>query len=106
MYRIFAQRISLDRGDSFTTTITIMKDDEVYEPASGDTVTFIMKKEYTDETPAIQKTLSNSDLVLSLDPTDTATLEPGEYHYGIKITYADGSVDTFIKNIFEVLPNV
>lgn len=106
MYRIFAQRISLDRGDSFTTTVTIMKDDEVYEPAQGDTVTFTMKKEYTDDTPAIQKTLSNSDLVLSLDPTDTATLEPGEYHYGIKITYADGSVDTFIKNIFEVLPNV
>lgn len=101
---IIGNVITLTRGDSFSAKVTIIKDDEEYTPVEGDSVRFALKRqkmnacgtEYADQNPLINKTIPNDTLILSLSPGDTKSLGFGTYEYDIEITFADGSVDTFI----------
>lgn len=96
--------IKLTRGDSMTLQVALYRDGELYEPDPLDVISFTVRKEYTDETAAIAKNLVAGEL--SLAPADTASLDIGVYHYDMKITFADGSVDTFLaEKTFEVGPN-
>lgn len=103
--RIDGNAIYLTRGDTFIAQIEITQGDEPYTPAEGDVIIFAVKNStmtlghgnYTDATPIISKTIPNTDLILQLDPADTAELDFGNYVYDVSITFADsGVVDTFI----------
>lgn len=106
MYNIYGTKIHLTRGDTLIANLEIKRDDETYIPAVGDVIRFAMKKDYKDEEPLIIKTIDNNEMVLRLDSSDTKSLEFGEYVYDIQITMEDGTVDTFISDIFIVEPEV
>lgn len=114
-YKIKGTTIILTRGDTLYVKVNIMKDGEPYAPETGDTVRFALKHktmtadggEYTDAEPILTKVIPNDTMVLQIDPNDTKTLHFGDYAYDIQITFADGSVDTFITaSTFRLTPEV
>ena len=94
----------MTRGDTLAVQVGIMQGSEPYTPQEGDSVRFALKSpkmngkrtEYSDPEPLLQKNIPTDTLLLTLDPEDTKPLGFGSYVYDIQLTYADGSVDTFI----------
>ena len=115
MYEINGTTIRLTRGDTFICTVSLTKDGTAYTPVEGDSIRFAMKRNvlnvmktaYIDTEPLIQKTIPINTMILQIDPADTASLPFGEYVYDMEITFANGSVDTFITQAkFVILPEV
>ena len=101
---ILDTKITLTRGDTFKTVITIKNHDgEEYQPQEGDVVRFAMKKKYKDEKPLLVKILDNEDLLLELTPEDTKSFNYGDYVYDIEITLSNGEVYTFIDRATLIL---
>lgn len=103
MYTVSGNQISLTRGDSFYSRVTMKRGDMTYVPQTGDTIRFALKSaqmndkgEYKDTDPLILKTIPNDTLMLHLAPADTKQLPFGQYVYDVEITFANGDVDTFI----------
>ena len=96
--------ITLTRGDTLRVKIDIFKDDEPYYPVEGDMVRFALKNtnktpdgtEYVDQEPLITKNIPIDTMILELEPEDTKSLGFKTYVYDLEITFADGTVDTFI----------
>lgn len=89
--------ITLLRGDTFSATLTIQDDQgEIYTPEEGDAILFAMKKNLTDETVTLEKSIPIDTLKLSLASSDTKTLDVGDYVYCIKLTKTSGDVCTVI----------
>ena len=102
-FSITGKKITLTRGDSLIGQVDITIEDEIqqtsepYTPEAGDRVRFALKHDYTDETPLLIKEIPTDTMTLELEPADTKGLPFGDYVYDVKITFADGRVDTFIK---------
>ena len=114
-YSINGNTITLTRGDTLRVLIEIEVDGEVYTPQNGDSVRFALKhktmnsdsSEFTDEEPLILKDIPIDTMILQLDPSDTKNLGFGKYVYDVQITFADGTVCTFItKAPFKVTEEV
>lgn len=107
-HSISGNKITLTRGDTLRLNVEIMKDGEAYKPVAGDSVRFALKRkdmvrsdgysEFADETPLILKEVPIDTMILTIEPSDTKDLGFGKYAYDIEITFADGTVDTFIAN--------
>lgn len=107
--------IRMTRGDTLRVLVTMKRDNEDYTPVAGDEVRFALKrpkmtsgnKEYVDQDPLILKDIPIADMILELEPEDTKPFSFGEYVYDIQITFADGTVDTFITSTpFVLTPEV
>ena len=114
-YSVKNNAITLTRGDTFIAQIALSLNGEPYTPIEGDEIRFAVKhktmtptrSDYSDEEPLILVTIPNDTLILRLDPSDTKDLDFGDYVYDIQITFADGSVDTFITpTSFKLTPEV
>lgn len=105
MQNVVGTTIYLTRGDTFRARIGMKQrgSDEEYEPDTGDVIRFVVKRNYSDAEPVIEKTLDNSTQILTLAPTDTKTLDCGSYLYDCELTKANGDVDTFIAGASLVL---
>ena len=111
-------KISLTRGDTLPLEVGIQIDEAVYTPQEGDTVRFAVKHatyikdrqgytEFKDETPIILKNIPIDTMTFQIDPADTKDLGFGDYKYDCEITFADGTVATFIKDEdFVITPEV
>ena len=91
-----SNNILITRGD--TATIDISIKDEVgheYSLQTGDKLLFSVKKLPIASNPVIEKTLSNKQLILSSDDTDSLSF--GTYKYDITLITASGDVCTFIN---------
>lgn len=90
-------KLKLNRGTTYIRTITYLKDG-VVTPVTGMTVYFTVKDvEYdsnaADEGAIIAKTMEglSGDLAaegkfeIVISPHETALVEPGDYHYDVKI---------------------
>lgn len=115
MTNVTGTTITMTRGDTLRVQIAITRDDEPYVPVSGDAVNFYLKHAamngkrtaYKDENPLVSKTVPIETMILELLPTDTKTLDFGEYVYDLQITFENGTVDTFINNAsLEIVPEV
>lgn len=109
MYKINGNSITLTRGDSFYTTVTMKNKEtgESYTPQEGDVIRFGLKQNIKDTSCLIEKTIPNDTLMLHLEPGDTANLPFGKYVYDMELTFANGDVDTFINNeSFVLAPEV
>lgn len=114
-YQVKGNTIILTRGDTLLLKVDILKDGEAYTPEDGDVVRFALKHKsmtsdkgnYTDNEPIFTKTIPNDTLVLQINPNDTKELSFADYVYDIQITFADGTVDTFITaSTFRLTPEV
>ena len=115
MYKVTGTTIEMVRGDSVIIKVSMKMSGEDYVPIEGDSLRFAMKHrtlnstrtEYTDSEPLLIKPISIEDCMLRLNPEDTKDIGFGTYVYDIEITFADGFVDTFIKNAkIKLLPEV
>ena len=91
MYKVTDNNIFITRGDSAEFTLSITG----YTPASGDVLTFTVKKNCNDAQALIQKTIDTSDMKIAITHDDTAGLEFGDYWYDVQLKTAD-SYDTVI----------
>ncbi len=91
--------IIITRGDSANLTIEMLYDDngQPYQVQPNDVIRFAVKQFVTDRTVLIQKDIPH-DLVLILDPEDTANLDFGIYHYDIILVKEGGYSETFIED--------
>lgn len=113
MYKIDKTRIALVRGDSLILNIDIKVGEDFYEPQTEDTIKFFLrnaelknnKTEYVEREPLLEKIIPNETLILKLDQADTFDLSFGRYNYGIKLITEDDLVDTFICDIFDIVPD-
>ena len=97
MVSVNGTTIEMTRGDSLTVQIGINNADGTpYVPSQGDVVRFALKKDYSDKSPLIIKTVDVGDLLLKLLPSDTKQLPYGDYVYDVELTQEDGTVDTFV----------
>lgn len=107
-------KITMTRGDTLRVKVGIIVDGEAYTPQEYDVVRFALKHsklnaaqtEYTDAEPLVLKEIPNETLVLELEPSDTKSLGFGKYDYDIQITFADGTVDTFISDALKLTKEV
>lgn len=115
MTSVTGTTITMTRGDTLRVQIGIQQGGQAYVPVEGDAVNFYLKHAdmngkrtaYKDTEPLVTKTVPIGTLVLELKPTDTKTLDFGSYVYDLQITFADGTVDTFINNAtLEIVPEV
>lgn len=104
MFSIEGNTIHITRGDTGQFDIELLNSDgTVYEPQTGDVVTFTVKKGTDEEEILIQKT----GLSIEIEPVDTENLRYGIYKYDIQVTFADGRVCTVITpNDFKVKDEV
>lgn len=103
-YTVNGNAIYLTRGDSFSAEIKLYQGDEEYTPEEGDVIRFAAKHpgmtagngDYLDAQPVLLKEIDHETMTLEIAPEDTKSLSFGEYVYDLEITFADGTVDTFI----------
>jgi len=73
---------------------------KVYTPfVTGETLTFTVKANITDEIPLIEKQVTiftDGDAVITLLPSDTIDLE-GVYYYDVWITQLDGKTFPYVE---------
>lgn len=92
--------IYMTRGDSETITVSLTDTDNV--PilfATGDTVYFTIKTDANTTTKVLQKSITSfidGKAVVSILPSDTASLSYGSYLYDIQWSRADGFKRTLI----------
>lgn len=92
--------LSITRGTTYSIGIQYQKDG-TNETLVGATVRFTMKDEEwdtdSDDTNAeVTKNVtdgnSDGEATITLDPSDTADIEPGKYYYDIKVEEAGGEI--------------
>lgn len=93
MLKISNQNITLTRGDTARIKLGITRGGETYD-FSADTVVFSVKKSTTAPEYVFQKTVQ--DGVVTILPTDTASLLYGTYVYDVQLTTEGGDVCTVI----------
>lgn len=111
---VIGNKITMTRGDTLRALVGITIDGEPYTPASADAVRFALKHstlnasqtEYKDVDPLVLKTIPTETMILELVPGDTKGLGFGRYDYDIQITFADGTVDTFISDTLSLTKEV
>ena len=115
MVSIDGTNITMTSGDTLVADVSMTRSGTEYEPVEGDVIRFAVKNttmvgggaDYKDVEPIIEKVIPNDTLKLVLNPNDTKPLKFGEYVYDVSITFADGSVDTFITtSSFVLTPEV
>lgn len=100
MLKVSGTTITVTKGDTVRIFVVPTINGEPYAIDANDVFRFACKKQITDVTCAIKKTMgfdSEGNLLLELLPEETKKLDVGTYIYDIQLTRgADGSVDTFI----------
>ena len=104
MVSINGTDITMTRGDTLIADVAMTRNGTAYTPETGDVILFAVKNttmigggaNYKDDEPILEKVIPNSTQQLVLNPEDTKPFNFGDYVYDISITFADGSVDTFI----------
>ncbi len=102
--------ITLTRGDTLTLKVNPKKrvepvppatepTYEPYEPQEGDVIRFAVSKEYKGDLGyklLLSKNVPLDTLTFTCSSEETS-LKRGTYHHDVEITFADGTVDTFIE---------
>lgn len=93
-------QLRINRGTTYTIGIVYKKNGEP-ETLVGATVRFTVKTvewddDMTDTSAVVQKNItdgnSSGEATITIDPTDTDTLDPGKYYYDIKVEEAGGEI--------------
>ena len=101
--------IKITRGDTLTLTVSMTKDGEAYTPVEGDEIRFALSLGYKGQKgyrPILTREIPTDSLTFSMTADETQNLSEQKYNYDVQITYADGSVDTFISSTMVMLEEV
>lgn len=93
-YSIKGKRITLTRGDTFPCEVKAYNPDgSEYEMQAGDSMRFMLSEQAGGPTILTKQVVDGS---FQLDPADTDQLDFGTYFFDVQMTFASGTVDTFI----------
>ena len=94
--------ITMTRGDTYVSDLVI-KDAEGYDytPALTDDIKFSLKPSPNAE-PILVKTIDNTEMVLTLSPTDTKELALGDYLFAIVLTRSETERETVVKGVLSL----
>lgn len=115
MFSVTGTTIRITRGDSGTLQVDLKRGNNTYTPVNGDVIRFYLgykrmnagRTAYVNAGAIITKTVDINNMLLQFDPADTKNLEFGTYVYDMEMTFADGTVDTFIEGKdFIIAPEV
>lgn len=106
--------IRMVRGSSLTLELTVITDSESgFTPVSGDVFRFGVKRCYTDSSFVLSKTYQGSSystttdsLSIAIAPSDTASLEVGEYVYDIGLQRGNNYYPIITQSRFILEPNI
>ena len=108
--------IWLTRGDTLTLTVNLEREVppvppateptiEPYVPQENDVIRFAVSKGYKGEPRyelKFKETIPHDTLTFTASSEKT-TIDYMTYNYDVEITYADGTVDTFISGKFTIV---
>lgn len=98
MRKVQNNKITMTRGDTCRIKLSLTDSSgNEFVPGDGDVIRFAAKRRYSDTEPSILITVPNDTLILEIKPEDTKHLEFGTYVYDLQITFADGTIDTFVS---------
>lgn len=99
MVDVNGTKITMTRGDTLVVKYNLKSvDGQPYTPSDGDTCRFAMKKNYGDEECIMIKDIPTDTMTLRIESNDTKDLpQPSEYVYDVQLTFADGTVSTFVN---------
>ena len=102
--KIVNKNIIMTRGDTLNLKINISDSlGNPYTPTDGDKIRFAVKYNYSDDKPLILKEIPVDTCLLHLESSDTKTIkQPSKLVYDIRITKADGTVDTFLSGTLQI----
>ena len=91
MAAVYTSNLVINTGSSFSQTFTLERNDDSAFDLTGYSVTSQMRKwrgsaTATAFTTAIPSPATQGKILLSLTPTETATLTPGRHVYDVVIT--------------------
>jgi hypothetical protein len=112
------KRLSLTRGDTQSYTLTFKEANDTLYDISGWTVYFTLKEnpDLPDSAASLQKILTagtngttgfgtsgtSGIATISLFPSDTVNLAPGQYDFDIQVRTAAAEVYTVLKGKFDL----
>lgn len=103
--------IVIDQGADFSTTITVLDNDNSILNLTNYTARGQIRKHYTSTTAvdfdfAFTEPRSSGILTLSLSNTQTANMEAGRYVYDVEIVSSANTVTRLVEGIATVTPEV
>lgn len=101
--------IKITRGDTLTLTVGMTRDGEAYTPTEGEVVRFALSKGYVGQKGyelVLTETIPNDTLTFTLGAEVTQALTEPKYNYDVQITHIDGTVDTFISSVMQMIDEV
>lgn len=105
MLKIDGTNITLTRGDTLVLTVGMKKNGQPYVLQEGDKVRFAVSIGHKGDAgyKLIQAVDVDSEMNVTMSSADTEKLTKPMYCFDVELTYADGTVDTFISgNLFMV----
>jgi hypothetical protein len=99
----------IDQGSTFSATIDLSDPDGDVFDLTNYTVAAQMRKNYTSSaatTFGASHTGGTGKIVLTVNSTVSATLEPGRYLYDVEITSPGGTVTRVVEGIVTVTPGI
>ena len=107
--------IRLTRGDTLTLTVDLFHEVdpvppaetptiEPYVPEEGDVIRFAVSEGFKGEPGyelKLSKTIPHDPLTVTCS-AEESDLDYRDYNYDVEITFADGTVDTFIRGILTI----
>ena len=88
------------KGDTLIAKVNPkLPDGTAYVPQVGDVIRFALKRSYDNRTVLIRQDIPTNTMILRIESDVTKTLDIRDdgYVYDIQITFADGTVKTFIR---------
>ena len=101
--------IKITRGDTLTLTVGMTRDGETYTPTEGEVVRFALSKGYVGQNGyelILTETIPNDTLTFTLGAETTQALTEPKYNYDVQIMHTDGTVDTFISSVMQMIEEV
>ena len=83
----------LTKGDTGLIKVAPTVDGKPWEMGAKDTLTLTVSRSVDLTDPLIQKTATGTPYI-TIEPEDTAGMQPGRYVYEVKLRTADGRVET------------
>ena len=106
---VSGNRLIMTRGDSEAITVSLTEDGVARPLVAGDTVYFTVKRTPNNVEKMLQKvvtTFTDGIALISIAPSDTASMAFADYAYDIQINLANGTVKTVVSSAFTILPEV
>ena len=107
------QNIEFYQGDTVDLDVTVIDEEGAAQNIAGATIAWVLYDENTQTATLTKNTTSgititsglDGEYTVSLTPSDTGSITPGDYYHESEITDSTGHVSTVFTGYVTVLPS-